>query len=219
MKQDDAPAGLFQSRQDQIAFGRRGGVVPVRRPDIRAENREAFFLQVRKQRRRVRETRKTKKRGARAAGGGRRRRDAAIDVGARRGVRHPAQRLRRMTEGMMANAVPLACSPLHQRRHRRRIVADDEERRPRAFGGEGVEDFGRRRRRSVVEGQNNFMIGKIERPWIGLETDRRWLAPADCQRSRDAEGVRRASRSCDRRNRRGDAGPGGERHKNETKTG
>ncbi len=217
VEQDDAPADLFEARQDEVAFGRRGCVVPVGGPDVRAENREALFLQIVEQRGGVGEARKTEKRRACAAGGGCRRRNPSVDVRPRRSVSHLSQRLRRVAEGMMADAVPLVYGPLHQRRRLRRIMADDEEGRARAFGGERVEDFARRPGRSVVERQNDFVIGEIERPRVGLETDSRWLAPADCQRARDPERVRTARRSGD--GRTGRRGADGERHKSETKTG
>ena len=82
---------------------------------------------------------------------------------------------------------------LDRRGHAGRVDADDEESGAHAFCLQRVQHLRRRRRRAVVEGENNFMIGQRQRLRIALQANRKALGAND-DLARGAEFFRAAGR-------------------------
>ena len=152
VKQHDAPANLIETRQDQIEFGLRRHLFPVRRPDIRTKHRVASGVEISDQRRRIGETGETEKRRADAPGGFRRRNDSLFNIGLRLRFVHQAQRMVGMAPRMMADRMAFGGGALHQMRHRLSVMANDEKCRLGAFFSQRVEHFRGRCGRAVVKG-------------------------------------------------------------------
>ena len=205
VKQNNAATGFLKTPEDQIEFGFRRHGLPVGRPDIGAEHRVAFGVQIGDQRRRIGEAGKAEKRRARAVGGFVRRRNSLFDVGFRGRLVHQAQGAIRMAVGMMADSMALGGGAFDQPGHGFGVMSDDKKGRLCALLRQRIEHFRGRRGGAVVEGQHHFMIGEIQRAWVGLKAYGGGIGPTDRERAGDAQRLRSAVRAGSRQDGGGEA--------------
>src|SRR5512139_64491 len=92
---------------------------------------------------------------------------------------------------MAADRVAVGGGALHQFGRFLGVAADDEKGRAGALARERVQHLRGRRRRAVVESQNDFVILQVERAWIALQTESGSFR-SDLDRSGDAERVQSA---------------------------
>ena len=212
VQQDDALARGGESLGQQREFLFRRHRVPVARPQVRAEHDDAARPHLIEQPRGGGKSRKSEERRGRIARGGVERRgrprvreharrragkrglvggDPLVDFPTR-GVL-AQERQDRVRPCVVADGVAVGGDAPDHFRIGRGIAADEKERRLDALIGERAQHArGRRRKRTVVERQHDFLVGERQRLGEAFQPHAGGLAGIDAEHARRAERARRA---------------------------